>query len=85
MLDGWMARQRGLDSGAPAGKRDPKRISWHRIKSAVIYRLEQHAASAGKRGLLIEKFVVATPPETSPVDSGLLIPDRERRGVVEVD
>lgn len=82
MLDGWMAAERGPDWGASRRKQDPQRIVWHEIKSAVIYRLEQRAQSAGGRGFLIEKFVVATPPETSPVDFGAAVQaEALRRGL----
>ena len=82
MLDGWMARERGPDWGAGRRKNNPKRIVWHEIKSAVIYRLEQRGQSAGGRGLLIEKFCVATPPETAPVDFGAAVQsEAQRRGL----
>jgi len=70
MMDGWMARERGRDWGAGLRKKDPQRVDWREIKSAVIYRLEQRAQKASGRGMLLEKYVVATPPETSPVDFG---------------
>ena len=79
MLDGWMARERGPDWGASPRKKKPQRIDWHEIKSAVIYRLEQRGQNASGRGLLIEKFVVATPPETSPVDFGAAVQAEGRR------
>jgi hypothetical protein len=73
MLDGWLARERGPDWGAGPRKKEPQRILWHEIKSAVIYRLERRGANDSGRGMLIEKFVVATPPETSPVDFGTAV------------
>jgi hypothetical protein len=73
MLDGWLARERGPDWGAGPQKKNPERITWREIKSAVIYRLEQRGQNAGGRGMLVEKFVVATPPETSPVDFGAAV------------
>ena len=79
MLDGWMARERGPDWGAGPRKKDPQRILWHEIKSAVIYRLERRATNDRGRGMLIEKFVVATPPETSPVDFGAAVQSEARR------
>ncbi len=79
MLDGWMARERGPDWGAGPRQKQPQRIAWHEIKSAVIYRLEQRAQSAGGRGLLVEKYAVATPPETSPVDFGAAVVAQARR------
>jgi hypothetical protein len=79
MLDGWMARERGPDWGAGPRKRNPQRIAWHEIKSAVIYRLEQRAQSASGRGLLVEKYAVAMPPETSPLDFGAAVQAEARR------
>ena len=51
MLDGWMARERGPDWGAPRRKKLPDRVLYHEIKSAVIYRLEQAVKTARGRGL----------------------------------
>lgn len=79
MMDGWMARERGPDWGASPRKKAPERIAWHEIKSAVIYRLEQRAEKASGRGLLLEKFIVACPPETSPVDFGTAVHAEARR------
>jgi len=79
MPDGWMARERGPDWGASRRRKKPQRIAGHEIKSAVIYRLEQRAQNAGGRGLLIEKSVVASPPETSPVDFGATVQAEARR------
>jgi len=79
MLDGWLARERGPDWGAGPRKKAPQRIRWHEVKSAVIYRLERRGATESGRGMLIEKFVVATPPETSPVDFGTAVQTEARR------
>jgi len=79
MLDGWLARERGPDWGAGPRKKEPQRILWHEVKSAVIYRLERRAANDSGRGMLIEKFIVATPPETSPVDFGAAVQAEARR------
>jgi len=79
MLDGWLARERGPDWGAGPRKKEPQRILWHEVKSAVIYRLERRAANDSGRGMLLEKFVVATPPETSPVDFGAAVQAEARR------
>jgi len=68
MMDGWLTRERGPDWGAGPRKQQPQRIDWKEIKSAVIYRLEQRAENASGRGVLLEKHVVATPPDTSPLD-----------------
>ena len=55
MIDGWMARERGTDWGAGPRKKNPQRVDWKEIKSAVIYRLEQRVQNARGRGLLWEK------------------------------
>jgi len=82
MMDGWMARERGPDWGASPRKKAPERIAWHEIKSAVIYRLEQRAEKDSGRGLLLEKFIVACPPGTSPVDFGTAVhAEAGRRGL----
>jgi hypothetical protein len=48
----------------------------------VIYRLEQRAQSAGGRGLLVEKYAVATPTQTTPVDFGAAVQaEALRRGL----
>jgi hypothetical protein len=82
MMDGWLTRERGPDWSAGPRKKDPKRVEWKEIKSAVMYRLEQRAENASGRGLLLEKHVVATPPETSPLDFGQAVRDEAmRRGL----
>jgi len=48
----------------------------------VIYRLEQRAQSSTGRGLLLEKYVVATPPETPPIEFGAQVQQEAlRRGL----
>jgi hypothetical protein len=55
MMDGWLARERGADWGAGPRKKNPERVDWKEIKSAVIYRLEQRVENVSGRGLLLEK------------------------------
>ena len=82
MMDGWMARERGTDWGAGPRQKDPQRVDWKEIKSAVIYRLEQRVLNARGRGLLLEKYVVATPPDTSPTEFGRQVQQEAlRRGL----
>jgi hypothetical protein len=82
MMDGWLTRERGPDWGAGPRKKNPQRVEWKEIKSAVIYRLEQRAENASGRGLLLEKHVVATPPDTSPLDFGQAVREEAmRRGL----
>lgn len=73
MADGWMARQRGVDWGAKPGVPAQERVSWKEVKSAVIYRLEDQASNDSGRGMLIEKKVVAVPPDTDVVALGAMI------------
>jgi hypothetical protein len=79
MMDAWMARERGPDWGASPRKKAADRIAWHEIKSAVIYRLDQRAEKESGRGLLLEKYIVACPPETAPVDFGVAVEAEARR------
>lgn len=82
MMDGWLTRERGPDWSAGPRKKDAERVEWKEIKSAVIYRLEQRAENASGRGMLLEKHVVATPPDTSPLDFGQAVRDEAmRRGL----
>lgn len=82
MMDGWMARERGADWGAGPRKKNPQRIDWKEIKSAVIYRLEQRVESALGRGLLLEKYVVSVPPDTPPTEFGQQVQQEAlRRGL----
>ena len=73
MLDGWMVRQRGTDWGVKPGPPALERVSWKEVKSAILYRLEDRAANASGRGMLIEKKVVAVPPDTDLIDLGARI------------
>ncbi len=82
MMDGWMARERGVDWGASRRKKKAERIAWHEIKSAVIYRLEQAVTTGKGRGLLLEKYIVASAPETEPSDFGEAVrAEAMRRGL----
>jgi hypothetical protein len=36
MMDGWLARTRGVDWGAGPRRKEPERVAWCEIKSAVI-------------------------------------------------
>lgn len=82
MMDGWLVRERGADWGAGPRKKNPERVDWKEIKSAVIYRLEQRVEDVSGRGLLLEKYTVATPPDTSPVEFGRQVQQEAlRRGL----
>ena len=73
MIDGWMVRQRGTDWGVEPGPPALERVSWKEVKSAIVYRLEDRAANASGRGMLIKKKVVAVAPDTDVVDLGAMI------------
>lgn len=73
MMDGWMVRQRGPQWGAPPESLNPVRVGWHEVKSAVIYRLEHRAENQSGRGLLLEKKVVASAPQTQPLEFGAAV------------
>jgi len=74
MMDGWMVRQRGLQWGEPPQLGQKlERVTWNEVKSAVIYRLEDRAENESGRGLLIEKYVVACPPQTTPIEFGAAV------------
>jgi hypothetical protein len=79
MMDGWMARHRGIDWGKSKHAKAEERIRWHEIKSAIIYRLKDHAKTSAKRRSLISKHVVAVPAETDPVDFGRRVHDEAKR------
>ena len=79
MMDGWMARQRGIDWGASQRKKQADRVNWKEVKSAIIYRLEQSVKKPSGRGMLIEKYVVARAPDTEPVDFGAAVQAEARR------
>ena len=82
MMDGWLARQRGEAWGAPTGNEAAERVAWHEIKGAVIYRLEQAGQTAGGRGVIGQKYVVAG--QEDPLEFGRQVQvEARRRGLAE--
>lgn len=82
MMDGWMLRHRGADWGLKPAATTGERVAWQECKSAVIYHLRHAAKTAGERGLLVEKFVVAHVGE--PVEFGRRVQaEARRRGLGE--
>lgn len=63
---------KGTRQGRGKKRRHPEqcRMAWHEVKSAVIVRLEDQAATHGGRGWLFEKQVVVREPQTDPVGDG---------------
>lgn len=78
MMDGWLARFKEARWGNPKAPRD-ERVSWHEVKSAVMFRLSQVAEVNRGRRTLITKHVVAMPAGTSPVDFGRRVQDEAQR------
>lgn len=78
MMDGWLARFKEARWGNPKAPRD-ERVSWHEVKSAVMFRLSQVAEVNRGRRALITKHVVAMPAETSPADFGRRVQDEAQR------
>lgn len=82
MMDGWLVRERGEDWGREPEFKTKQRVDWHEVKSAVIYRLDQCAQTQSGRGMLLEKHIVAKPPETDPVSFGQAVQkEAMRRGL----
>lgn len=86
MMDGWMVRERGKDWGKKRRSPGQCRVQWHEVKSAVMFRLEDQATTAGGRGWLIEKHVVLREPETGPLDFGKAVQtEAMRRGLAQAE
>ena len=82
MMDGWLVRQRGEHWGERSTGPLAGRIAWHEVKGAVIYRLEQAGSTAGGRGLIARKYVVAGQEE--PLEFGRRVQAQAlRRGLAE--
>lgn len=86
MMDGWMVRERGKDWGKKRHRPGQCRVKWHEVKSAVMFRLEDQAATAAGRGWLIEKHVVVREPETEPLVFGQAVQTEAiRRGLAQAE
>jgi hypothetical protein len=82
MMDGWLARQRGEDWGDRSSSSALERVAWHEIKGAVIYRLEQAGQTAGGRGVIAQKYVVAW--QGAPLEFGRRVQaEARRRGLAQ--
>jgi hypothetical protein len=77
MMDGWLARQRGDAWGRRPADGAGERVAWHEIKGAVIYQLEQAGQTAGGRGVIAQKYVVAWQGE--PLEFGQRVQTEARR------
>lgn len=77
MMDGCLARQRGADWGEGSTRLGLERVAWREIKGAVIYRLEQAGQTAGGRGVITQKYVVAW--QGDPQEFGRRVQTEARR------
>jgi hypothetical protein len=59
MMDGWMGRERGPDWGLKPPERQGSRVEWHEMKSAIVFRLEERAATQSGRRVILEKYYEA--------------------------
>ena len=83
MMDGWMVRHRGADWGRQPAAAAGARVAYLECKSAVIYRVAAAAHTAGGRGLLVEKYVVAY--QGDPLEFGRRVQaEARRRGLGKV-
>ncbi len=74
-----MTKEFPMTNGEGTGRKQADRVNWKEVKSAVIYRLEQRVQKASGRGMLMEKHMVACPPDTAPVDFGAAVQAAARR------
>jgi hypothetical protein len=77
LLAGWLLRHRGGAWGLKPAQEAGGRVAWQECKSAVIYHGSHSAQTAGERGLLGEKFVVADVGE--PLEFGRRVQAEARR------
>jgi hypothetical protein len=80
MMDGWLTRQRGPDWSAGPRKKNPERVEWKEIKSAVIYRLAQRAENTSGRGLSAQPQAEGAPLGSGAVESLAKQLQRRMRG-----
>jgi hypothetical protein len=82
MMDGFMARERGPDWALKPPEVKASRISWHEVKAATIYRVDQVAQKASGRQQILQKFWVLAPTQTPPAEFGRAVQaEAIRRGM----
>lgn len=84
MLDGWMIRERGAQWGLKPTEKQADRVAWREMKSAIVFRLDQRAASESGRPMLLEKFHVAHRGEPEELGRQLYA-EALRRGLNQAD
>lgn len=82
MMDGFMARERGVDWALKPPEAKGSRIEWHEVKAATIYRVDQVAEKASGRRQILQKFWVLAPTQTPPAEFGRAVhAEAIRRGM----
>ena len=82
MMDGFMARERGVDWALKPPETKGSRVAWHEVKAATIYRVDQVAQKESGRRQILQKFWVLAPPQTPPHEFGRAVQaEAIRRGM----
>jgi hypothetical protein len=82
MMDGFMARERGVDWALKPPEIKGSRVEWHEVKAATIYRVDQVAEKESGRRQILQKFWVLTPTQTPPQEFGRAVhAEAIRRGM----
>jgi hypothetical protein len=55
MIDAWKIRERGSQWGHKPPETPAERVQWRDVKSGIVFRLEERAATQGARRLILEK------------------------------
>jgi hypothetical protein len=70
MMDGFMARERGVDWALKPPEAKGSRVEYHEVKAATIYRVDQVAQKESGRRQILQKFWVLAPTQTPPQEFG---------------
>ena len=82
MMDGFMARERGVDWALKPPEAKGSRVEYHEVKAATIYRVDQVAQKESGRGQILQKFWVLAPTQTPPDQFGRAVhAEAIRRGM----
>ncbi len=82
MMDGFMARQRGVDWGLKPPETKGARVAYHEGKAAPISRVDQLAHKESGRGQILQKFWVVAPTQSLPEEFGRAVQaEALRRGM----
>ncbi len=59
MLDGWMIRERGAEWGLKPPEAEAERVEWREMKTGIVFRVEDQAATQSGRGVILKKYYEA--------------------------